>query len=165
MSIKDYEYHNIIWPLGNSPIMRSQHSVAAVTTPTYVDLKAIFGRFDTGHALSVQADGGKIYIALGSVPTASISTAAGSTGTLNMLNQAWPIPDGVSERYFKPVGHQVGGGTGTLIGAPAIATTVDYRYLQYFGSGTLRMYRSSLDPHGTTEAFPVAGARVGEPIS
>ena len=153
-SQRDAESRNIIWPLANSQQMVSQASVQALTTPTFVDLKHLFGKFDTGHAVSVQADGGKIYIALGAVPTASISLTVG-TG----VKQCWPIPDGVSERYFQPGGREVGTGVGT---GSSVATSVSYRYLQYFGSGTLRLYRSSLGLGQTTEEFPMPWGR--EPV-
>lgn len=139
MSIREYESRNIIWPLANSTNMLAQFSVAAVTTPTYVDLRSVMPGMEEGHAVSVQAEGGKIMVALGSVPTASISTAVG-TGT----NQCWPIPDGVSERYFKPAGQERGTG---------VHTATDYRYLQYFGSGTLRLAYSSLGPNQDTLSF------------
>ena len=135
--------------------MVSQASVQALTTPTFVDLYHLFGRFGNGHALSVQADGGKIYVALGAVPTASISLTVG-TG----VKQCWPIPDGVSERYFQPAGREVG--TGLVGTGSSIATSVKYRYLQYFGSGVLRMYRSSLAPTQNTEEFPAPWGR--EPV-
>jgi hypothetical protein len=140
LSIKEYEAHNITWPLANSPNMRDQFSVQAFTVPTFLDMKAVFPKFDAGHAVSVQADNGKVYIALGSVPTAAISLTVG-TG----VNQCWPLPDGVSERYFKP-------GKGREI-ATGLATTTDYRYLQYMGTGTLRLYLSSVAPVGHTEDF------------
>lgn len=141
MSQREYAYSNITFPIANSPNMLGQFAVAASTTPTYVDLKSAMPGIEDGTYLSVQADGGKIFVALGSVPTASIQLAT-SVGT--GVNVAYPIPDGVTERWSVPAGVERGSG---------IHTSIDLRYLQYFGSGTLRMAYSSRYPHQDTLSF------------
>jgi hypothetical protein len=146
MSVLEYESQFISLALQNSAGMKDIASVYSNPTPGYTDLFAVFGTGVANHYLTLQADGAKIYYAIGSVPTGGIGTAMGSGTT-----QSWPIPDGVTERGRIISGREVGTGlpTGTF------ATNTVQRYVQYMSgvTATLRMYRSSIGPTQDTLEF------------
>lgn len=144
MSILEYEYTNTVPPYVNSPALKSKVGIAVTPTAAFTDLKLLFGKPDTGHFYTLQADGAKCYFAFDFVPTGSIAIGPGSGAT-----QCWPLADGQQMRVHVVHGRPV---------ATGIATALDFRYLQYIGSGTLHVYRSSTSPNQGVETFPVPNA-------
>lgn len=140
------EYFNINLPLLNSSAMKCIGNVLADNTARSQYLPSLFGKLGDGHFLTVQADGGKVYVAVSPAasPAAINEQAVGNGNTI-----CWPVPDGTIIAGIPIGGREV---------ATSIVTSVAYNYLHYkCSSGItsyLRFYRSSFAPNQGSEAFP-----------
>lgn len=140
-----YEANNVTPPLKNSTAMKCIAVLIYGPTTQTQDLTALFGRLDSGHYLTLQADGGKCYVAFGSVAGTIDESAVG-----NGNNVCFPIADGQQ----LPVRSGMYGDER----ATNIATGVNYNILHYKGptgaaTGYLRMYRSSLNSNEDAGMF------------
>lgn len=140
-----YEANNVTPPLKNSTAMKCIAVLIYGPATKTQDLTALFGRLDSGHYLTLQADGGKCYIAFGTNAGTIDETATGNGNTV-----CFPIADG----------QQLAVRSG-LYGderSTGIATGVNYNVLHYRGAtsaatGYLRMYRSSLSSNEDAGMF------------
>lgn len=130
---KEKQAYAINLPFQNSDRMKCIAVLVASSTAAVQDLSELFGELDSGNYLTLVADGGKVYVALGGASTPAVSSTA--TGTSNQA--AWPLPDGKDVAGIPLQGREVASGFGV--------TNVFYKYLHYQGSTTcyLRVYRSS----------------------
>lgn len=130
---KEKSAYTINLPLQNSDRMKCIAVLQATTTAAVQDLTQLFDELGSGNFLTLVADGGKVYVALGGNSTPAISsTATGSGNTVCV-----PIADGKDIAGIPLSGREVASGFGV--------TNVFYKNLHYQGSTTcyLRVYRSS----------------------
>ncbi|TAK10614.1 MAG: hypothetical protein EPO32_14890 [Anaerolineae bacterium] len=120
-------------------------SIMVGTGSTSTDLTTLFGGLGKGHYLTFQADGSKVYVALGAVAGTIDSTATGVGATV-----CWPIPDGTSLSGRLLSGRRV------PTGQVATMTFHTILHHQAVATCTLRIYLSSVDDGQGTEQFPVA---------
>lgn len=123
-------------PLQNSDRMKCIAVLVATTTAASQDLSALFADLEGGNFITLAADGGKVYVALGASSGTAISELTTSTGNA----ACWPLPDGKDIAGIPLGGREVASGYGV--------TNVFYKYLHYkvaAGGDTayLRVYRSS----------------------
>lgn len=148
MSLKEYEAANPLLPFKNSTNMKALANIVTSNAGTITDLYTLFRGLDEGHFLTIQADGAKIYAALGGLPADSIN--AFQTGTQNQV--CYPIADGQTVVGANYAGREVSTG---------FATMINYRYLYLkVASGGVatayaRLQRSSLGPNDNPGAFKV----------
>lgn len=141
MSIREYEAVNIIAPLENSGAMKSQANLAVSNASGLrFSLSGLFGRsLDQGHYLTVQADGGKLYVKLS--PKEDSHVNAFATGTGEAI--CYPIPDGAQLSFVPVPGRETGTGVATLM-------VYDWLHVRVASGGVAsayaRVYRSSLAP-------------------
>lgn len=135
-----YEANNVTPPLKNSTAMKCIAVLLFGPSTSTQDLTALFGRMEAGHYLTLQADGGKVYVAFGTVAGTIDESATGNGNTV-----CFPIADGQQ----LPVRAGLYGEER----ATNIATGVNYNILHYKSASTggstgyLRIYRSSLSPN------------------
>jgi hypothetical protein len=147
MSNKEYEAFNVTPPLINSSAMKCVANFLADHTARSQGLASIFKELGSGHYLTVQADGAKVYVGFGRTGTnESISEIATGNGS----QICWPVPDGTMLPISPIAGHEV---------ATGIATLCTYDYLHYMTGATgvtsyVRIYRSSIAPGQSSRAFP-----------
>jgi|SRR5882724_1578316 len=144
-SLVTYEANNVTPPLKNSNAMKCIAVLVYGGATQTQDLTALFGKLDNGHYLTLQADGGKVYVAFGTVAG---TIDEGQLGTGN--NVCFPIADG---QQLSVRSGQYGDERATNI-----ATLVNYNILHFKGAsgaatGYLRMYRSSLSPNQDAGMF------------
>jgi len=129
------EANNVTPPLKNSTAMKCIAVLIYGPATQTQDLTALFGNLGNGHYLTLQADGGKCYVAFGTLAGTIDESATGNGATV-----CFPIADG-QQLPVRPVSGNER--------ATGIATLVNYNILHYKGAtgaatGYLRMYRSSL---------------------
>ena len=139
------EANNVTPPLKNSTAMKCIAVLVYGGATQTQDLTALFGRLDSGHYLTLQADGGKVYVAFGTVAGTIDEGALG-----NSNNACFPIADG---GQLSVRSGQYGDERAT-----GIATMVNYNILHFKGvsgaaTGFLRMYRSSLNSNEDAGMF------------
>ena len=137
-SMVTYEANNVTPPLKNSVAMKCIAVFIYGPATQTQDLTALFAKLDNGHYLTLQADGGKCYVAFGS-SAGTISEAAVGTD----VQACFPIADGQQLNVRPTFGDER---------ATGIATQCAYNVLHYKGAtgaatGYLRVYRSSLSPN------------------
>jgi hypothetical protein len=131
-------------PLLNSNAMKCMACLLVGGTTQSVDLSTLFGQSGTSHDYILEADGGKVYVAMSTLASTINERATGNGNTV-----CWPIPDGTA-LPFKPVSGREQ--------ATGIATMCSYNVLNYkvattVGSAYLRIYRASLSRGQGTEEF------------
>ncbi len=127
------DFFNTTPPLKNSAAMKCLFNVLADHTSRTLDLSTHLRNLEGEQLLIVQADGGKVYVAMGMSAGTISELATGSGETV-----CYPIPDGTS-LPMKPIG-------GREV-ATGIATYVFYKTLHYMTGATgvtsyLRGYRT-----------------------
>ncbi len=137
-SMLTYEANKVTPPLKNSTAMKCIAVLIYGPATQTQDLTALFGRYDAGHFLTMRADGGKCYVAFGTLAGTIDESAVGSGPTA-----CWPIADGENLPVWPVEGNER---------ATGIATLLTYPILHYKGAtgqatGYLRLYRSSLSPN------------------
>jgi hypothetical protein len=138
------EANNVTPPLKNSTAMKCIAVLAFSPTSSTVDLTTLFNKLDNGHFLTLRADGGKCYIAFGTLAGTIDDTAVGTGPTV-----CHPLSDGESIHVRPTFGFEL---------ATGIATNVTYNVLHMKGptgtsTGFLRMYRSSLSQNQEAGIF------------
>lgn len=161
MSIREYEAHNVLFPLKNATGMVAQANILVGATGIVQNLASMFRGIQDGHYITAQADGAKIYVAFGSNDVGA-TLLLGLTGYAIEPNAVgtgrqvcFPIPDGVMLPGV-PYGGKEVGSTGTV----SAATLVDgYHFVHArvasggVATAYLRLYRSSLAPNQTPGEF------------
>lgn len=139
----EMEAANITPPLKNTAALKCIAVLQATPSNQTQDLSALFGRLTNGHFLTLKADGGKVYVAFGTLAGTIDETATG-TG----VTACWPITDGGELPVRLMGGREV---------ATNIATLCSYNILHFKASATcyLRLYRSSVAQGQGSEQFPV----------
>ncbi len=139
-----YEANNVTPPLKNSTAMKCIAVLIYGPSTQTQDLTTLFAKLDNGHYLTMQADGGKCYVAFGSSAGTIDESAVGTGPTV-----CFPIADGQALQVRPVFGEER---------ATGIATLVNYNFLHFKGAtgaatGYLRMYRSSLSPNQEAGMF------------
>lgn len=137
-SLVTYEANNVTPPLKNSTAMKCIANFIFGPSTQTQDLTALFAKLDNGHYLTIQADGGKCYVAFGSSAGTIDETAIGNGPAI-----CWPLADGQQLNVRPIFGEER---------ATNIATLTPYNILHFKGptgaaTGYLRVYRSSLSPN------------------
>ena len=148
-SQREYEAANIIPPLKNSALMKNIVCVPFSPTTQVLDLSATFGNYAESHFYTLQADGGKCYVAFGGA-SGRIDPMATGVGS----GVCWALADGASINFIPVGGRDQPVGTG-------VATSTAYKFMHYLSptggaTGYLRMYRSSVGATQDATQFPVA---------
>lgn len=150
---KEYEWHNVLPPLKNSTSMVSQANIVVGATYLCQDLASLFRGLDDGHMVTMQADGAKIYVAMGAnevgktgiVGLSMFAIDPGATGVGTQV--CFPIPDGVMLPFF-PQGGQELGKSGVF---PTMVQNYNVLHARVASGGVatafLRIYRSSMGPN------------------
>lgn len=143
---KEKAAYAINLPFQNSDRMKCIAVLVATTTAAVQDLTALFEGLEEGNFLTLVADGGKVYVALGGGNGTPISEL--TTGTGNAA--CWPLHDGKDIAGIPLGGREVASGFGV--------TNVFYKYLHYKvaagGSTTyLRVFRSSTTNNDPGKSF------------
>lgn len=143
---KEKQAYAINLPLQNSDRMKCIAVLTATTTAAAQDLTQLFAELDSGNFLTLVADGGKVYVALGASSGTAISELTTSTGNA----ACWPLHDGKDIAGIPLGGREVASGYGV--------TNVFYKYLHYkvaAGGNTtyLRVYRSSTTNNDPGKTF------------
>ncbi len=133
-----YEANKVTPPLKNTAAMKCIAVLIYGPATQTQDLTALFGRYEAGHFLTMRADGGKCYVAFGTLAGTIDESAVGSGATA-----CWPIADGENLSVWPVHGEER---------ATGVATLLTYPILHYKGqtgqsTGYLRLYRSSLSPN------------------
>jgi hypothetical protein len=133
-----------IAPLKNSNAMKCIAVLLVSPTTQTVDLATLFGQSGTSHDYILEADGTKVYVALGTVAGTIDERATGNGDTV-----CWPIPNGTALPFKPTSGREV---------ATGIATMCSYNVLHYkvatgTATGYLRIYRASLSRGQGSEEF------------
>ncbi len=130
---------NIIPPYRNSTGLASQAAVVVSGVSQAINLSDYFGGLGEGHFLTLEADGAKVYVAIGSNNVGVINEAAQGVG-----NQVcFPIPDGSQLPMRIVGGREMGTGYATNV-QYASGIIIHAKVATSAGTGFLRMYRSSL---------------------
>lgn len=143
-SLVTYESNNVTPPLKNSASMKCIAVLMFGNTTQVQDLTQLFAKLDNGHFITLQADGGKCYVAFGSSAGTIDETALGNGPTA-----CFPIAAD-QQLHVRPVyGEERSTG---------IATLTPYNFLHYkcatgSATGYLRIYRSSLSPNQEAGMF------------
>ena len=168
MSIREYEAHNVLFPMKNATGMRAIANIPVSNAGVVQNLATLFGNLAAGHYLTVQADGAKTYVAFGSNDVGA-TLLVGLTGFGIDANYTgfgpgvcYPIPDGVSLPGVPIGGRESGMPTGH-VGATTMGATIvaGYNYLHArlpsggVATAFLRLYRSSLAPNQGTGEFKI----------
>lgn len=168
MSIREYEAHNVLFPMKNATGMRAIANIPVSNAGAVQNLASLFGGLGNGHFLTVQADGAKTYVAFGSNDVGA-TLLVGLTGFGIDANYTgfgpgvcYPIPDGVSLPGVPISGKEPGMPTGhagaTGLGATQVA---GYNFLHArvasggVATAFLRLYRSSVAPNQGTGEFKI----------
>lgn len=143
-SLVTYEANNVTPPLKNSAAMKCIAVLVFSPASQTQDLTALFSKLDNGHFLTMQADGGKCYVAFGTNAGTIDETATGNGNTV-----CFPIADGQALQIRPVFGDERG---------TNVATSVTYNVLHFKGAaggatGYLRMYRSSLSQNQEAGLF------------
>jgi hypothetical protein len=158
-STREYEAHNVLFPLKNSTGMVAQANLMVTNQGIVQNLASLFRGIQDGHYLTAQADGAKIYVAFGSNDVGQ-TLMLGLTGytiephaTGSGRQVCFPIPDGVMMPGVPYGGKESGRPTGH-VGATTLGATLvcGYNYVHArlptggVATAYLRLYRSSLAP-------------------
>lgn len=136
----ELESANIIAPYRNSTGLGGQANIMVGAASQAINLSDYFGGLGEGHFLTLEADGAKVYVAIGSNNVGSISeTAVGAAKEV-----CFPIPDGTQLPMRIVGGREMG--TGYATNVQYASGIILWAKLATGGSsGWLRMYRSSAD--------------------
>lgn len=139
------EANNVSPPLKNSTAMKCIAVLIYGPSTQTQDLTALFSNLGNGHYLTLQADGGKCYVAFGTNPGTIDESATGTSA-----QACFPIADG-QQLPVRPVSAGNERATG-------VATLCTYNVLHYKGAtgaatGYLRLYRSSLNQNQDPGVF------------
>jgi hypothetical protein len=134
----EFQAANIIPPYRNSTGLASQANVMVGAASQAINLSDYFGGLGEGHFITLEADGAKVYVAIGSNSIGVINEAAVSGKEV-----CFPIPDG-SQLPMRIVGGREMG-TGYATNVQYASGIIVFAKLATGGaSGWLRMYRSSV---------------------
>jgi|SRR5690606_12582437 len=155
MSIEEFEAAKLILPIQNCAQVRSLWVGVAGPVPQTVSIPSLFGDYKK-HFYTVQADGAKLYVAMGYSPTL-VATGALDDMALGIATMAcWAIPDGQQEHGFLLSGGNIGSG-------PLPSGFQNPHYLHFFtgtgssSTGYIRIRRSSVGPQENLDAFHAPG--------
>ena len=155
MSEAEYEAAKLLLPVQNCAQVRSMWVGIAGPHPQTLSIPSMFGNHKA-HFYTVQADGAKLYVAMGYSPTAVPSGALNNLALGVATNAAWAIPDGQQEH-----GLLMGGGA---VGSGPLPTGWRVPHYLHFSTGTgststgfIRVRRSSVGPVESLEAFCAPG--------
>lgn len=136
---------NIIPPYRNSTGLASQANVMVGAASQAINLSDYFGGLSEGHFLTLQADGAKVYVAIGSNTVGSISETVAGAGS----SVCFPIADGAQLPMRIVGGREMGTGYATQV-QYASGIIIWAKLATGGASGWLRMYRSSV---GSTQGI------------
>lgn len=135
-----FEAYNLIAPYRNTTGLASQAAVIVTQASQNINLSDYFGALDAGHFVTLQADGGKVYIQLHSSSTGSIDEQEQGGG----VGVCWPIPDGQQLPMRIISGRQLGTGYATAVSYASGVIIKAKLALSGVATGFLRMYKSSV---------------------
>jgi hypothetical protein len=145
------EAYNIIPPYRNSTGLASQVNIVVSQTSQAINLSDYFGSLGAGHFITLEADGGKMYVSL----------AANSVGTIDEMAQGvgssvcFPIPDGQQLPMRILGGRELGTGYATNVQYGSGVILFAKMPISGVATGYLRIYRSSVgDTQGIEQLRP-----------
>lgn len=148
----EFEAFNIIAPYRNSTGLASIANLVVSGTPTAFNLSDYFGGLGEGHFFTLQADGAKVWVAIGSNNVGSINEFAQGAS-----NQAcFPIADGSQLPMRIVGGREMGTGYATLV-QYASGAILWAKCATSAGTGFLRVYRSSVAETQGLSRLPPTG--------
>lgn len=141
----DYRaFFNRVMPLGGNVGCQQTVTIGLSTTPTSIDVRALFGQVDNGEGLLLKADGGtpapsgpawRAYFSFTDKGTTLAETAPfGSASGA----QAWPLTDGQEMLAHLTSGRAVATGFATGLTYPVLNAKCS------FGSGMLKLMRHAM---------------------
>lgn len=136
-----FQAYNVLPPYRNSTGLASQANVVVTQTSQAINLSDYFGNLGAGHFITLEADGGKVYVAIGSNNVGVIDEMAQGVGS----QVSFPIPDGQQLPMRILGGRELG--TGYTTNVQYASGIIIFAKLPISGvaTGYLRMYRSSVD--------------------
>jgi hypothetical protein len=134
------ESFNIIPPYRNSTGLASQANIVVGPTSKAINLSDFFGGLDKGHFITVQADGAKLYIAIGSNDIGAIDQDAQGAGP----SVCFPVADGAQLPMRILGGREVGTGYATMVQYASGVILWAKTASSGTATGFLRIYRSSV---------------------
>ena len=144
------ESFNIIPPYRNSTGLASQVNLVVSGVSQAFNLSDYFGGLGEGHFFTVQADGVKIYVALGSNNIGAINQEDQGVGS----GVCFPIPDGQQLPFRVQGGREAGTGYATNV-QYASGVILFAKSATGSGTGFMRIYRSSVgDAQGIEQLMP-----------
>lgn len=153
------EADNVIAPIKNTNVTKAIAVLIAGPTSQSIDLASLFGNVAAGHYFTAQADGAKVYVALGAA-AGSIDESAAGISTLATATLACVLIADQTEKNFRLAG---GLTNGTGIATQIFASVLHYKtptgIVTLSPTGYLRIYRSSLGTSQGLEQFkgPLTG--------
>lgn len=155
MSNEEFEAAKLVLPIQNCAQVKSMWVGIAGPVPQTVAIPSLFGDFKK-HFYTIQADGAKLYVALGYAPTAVASGLLNNLALGVATNAAWAIPDGQQEEGFMLSGGNQGSGP--------LPSGFQQPYWLHYSTGTgststgfIRVRRSSVAPTENLDAFHAPG--------
>lgn len=150
----EYEAFNVTPPMRNASGIRGQAALLITQSSQDINLADYFGKVDSGHYFTFQADGAKVYVSFGP-----------GVGGINEQDQGagsgvcYPIPDG-QQLPVRLLGGQMSaasglGPTGMRVGSGYLVKAK--LALSGAATGFLRIYRSSVAPGQGVEQFSPPG--------
>jgi hypothetical protein len=137
-----FQAYNTVAPYRNSSGLASQAAVIVTQNAQTFNLSDYFGALGTGHYITFEADGGKVYIAIAS-NTGGPAINEQAQGAGNQI--CFPIPDGQQLPVRILGGREVGTGYATYVQYASGIIVHAKLALSGVATGFLRMYRSSTD--------------------
>ncbi len=138
----EQEAANIIAPILNVAGQLTQFVLSVATASARVDMSTLLTQWSAGHYLTVQADGGTVYLAFNVADAGAIDETVTTAGAVTLCQA---IPDGQTRHFRLPPIDDAGSGN-------------PYQWLIHKGSVAckLRGYISSLAPSQNTADLSVS---------
>jgi hypothetical protein len=136
-----FQAYNVLPPYRNSSGLASQANVVVSQTSQAINLSDYFGGLGAGHFITLEADGGKMYVAIGSNNVGTIDEQAQGVGS----SVCFPIPDGQQLPMRILGGREVGTGYATYVNYASGIIIFAKMMISGVATGYLRIYRSSVD--------------------
>ena len=147
-SPREYEAANVTPPLKNTALMKCILAVPFSPVNQVISLTDYFGNYGDSHFYTVQADGGKCYLAWGGASGLIDPVATGVASGV-----CWALADGANINFIPVGGRDAPVGTGAATGTAY--NLLHYRSPSGGATGFLRMFRSSLGQGQDASMFKI----------
>ncbi len=140
------EADNVTPPIKNTNATKCIAVLIAGPTSQTIDLASLYGNVADGHYYTAQADGVKVYVAIGAAAGSIDESAAGVSTLATATLACIAIPDGTSLPFRLVGGQTIATGVATQMFPTVLHYKAPTGIVTLSPTGYLRIYRSSLGP-------------------